>query len=87
MFEDSELSDNSIEDLDAIHKILTTTSWDLNTHFTKKHHFDNKGKIKFTEYIDEENYYPNDTTSKLIRTYRKMIKDREIEIKVDTVDN
>lgn len=87
LFEDSGLSDNRIEDLDAANKILTTTSWNLNTQFATKHHFGNHGKIKFTEYIEEENYYPNDTTSKLIRTSRKMIKDKEIEIKVDTVDN
>lgn len=87
LFEDSELSDNTIEELDATNKILTTSSWDLNARYTKKHHFSNNGKIKFSEYITEENYYPNDTTSRLIRTYQKMIKEEEVEIKVDTLDN
>jgi len=86
-FEDSELSDTSIEEVDPVNKILTTFSWDLEARYIKKHHFGKNGKIKFSAHITEENYSSNDTTLKVIRTYQKMINGKEVEIKVDTVEN
>jgi len=82
-----ELSDNTLEELDTINKTLTTFSWGLNTQYSKKHYFAKNGKIKFTEVIAEENYYPDDTTSMLIKTYKKMVNGIAIEIKIDTLSN
>lgn len=80
------LSYNNIDKIDTINKILITSSFDMERVYKRKHHFDRNGKIKFSEYIIEEDFYPNDTTSKLIRTFKKIIKGEITETKIDTTN-
>lgn len=84
-FDISDLSDTHIEEIDSLKKILTTSSFDMERVYFKKHHFDKKGKIKFSEHISEEDFYPNDTTQKRIRINTKMINNKEVETKIDTI--
>lgn len=83
--EHEDLSDNSIEEIDSVNRILVTSSFDRGKTYERKHHFDNNGKIKFTECFTEEFYYANDTIEKRITTYIKLIKGKEVETKTDTV--
>ncbi|MDR6968842.1 hypothetical protein J2X31_002868 [Flavobacterium arsenatis] len=73
-----ELSDNTIEERDSIKRILKTTSWNMEYQFEKKHHFDSKGKINFTEAFT----YPNDTA---IVYYKKIIDGKIIEQRTETI--
>lgn len=81
-----DFSDNNIEEIDSINKILTTSSFDMEGVYTRKHHFDKNGKIKFSEYLSEEFLYPNDTIEKRITKYTKIINGKEVETKIDTTD-
>lgn len=85
VFDPSDLSDTNIEEIDSINKILSTSSFDWERIYLKKHYFDKKGKVKFSEYISEEYFYPNDTTQKLIRTTTKIINNKELETRTDTI--
>lgn len=80
------LSDTNIDEIDTINKILTTSSFSMELVFRRKHHFDNNGKIKFSEYFSEEFFYPNDTIEKRVTTYTKIINGKEVETKIDTTD-
>lgn len=80
------LSDSNIDEIDTINKILTTSSFSMELVFRRKHHFDNNGKIKFSEYFSEEFFYPNDTIEKRVTTYTKIINGKEVETKIDTTD-
>jgi hypothetical protein len=85
-FESSDLSDTTIDEMDSINKILTTHSWWLEGTLYKKHHFDKNGKVKFREDISESYYYPNDTTEMKIRVYKKIIDEKVIENRTDTIN-
>jgi len=80
------LSDTNIDEIDTINKILTTSSFSMELVFRRKHHFDNNGKIKFSEYFSEEFFYPNDTIEKRVTTYAKIINGKKVETKIDTTD-
>lgn len=80
------LSDTNIDEIDTINKILTTSSFSMELVFWRKHHFDNNGKIKFSEYFSEEFFYPSDTIEKRITKYTKIINRQEVETKIDTID-
>ena len=84
-FEISNLSDTIIEEIDSINKILTTHSWSLEETLDKKYHFDKNGKVKFREEITERYYYPNDTTEMKIREYEKIIDEKIVEHRSDTI--
>ena len=82
-FEYSEkLSDNLIEDVDSINKILTTSSWSWIgvggfSFYTERHYFDKFGRIKFTESItlaEEMEPFP-------VETYEKIINGEVVEIR------
>lgn len=84
-FENSDLSDNVIEELDSVNRILTTSSWDMRANYTKKHHFDDKGKIKFTEVFtevfEEEEVIGDSTVTKL--RYQKIVDGKVVEQRID----
>jgi hypothetical protein len=84
-FEPSELSAPVIDEIDSFNKILTTHEWNMENVYYKKYHFYKNGKIKFKEEITERDYYPNDTTQKLIRISKKIINNKEVETKIDTI--
>lgn len=84
-FEHSELSAAGIDEIDNVNKILTTHDWDMDNVYYKKYHFDKKGKIKFREEITERDYYPNDTTAMKIKNYQKIINERVVKQKTDTL--
>lgn len=82
MFENSELSDNVMEELDSVNRILTTSSWDMRANYTKKHHFNDKGEIKFTELFtevfEEEEVIGDSIVVKKIH-YQKMVNGNVVE--------
>ena len=86
IFEISELSDTTIEERDSINKILTTSSWNMEANFTKKHHFDLKGNIKFTEVFteiyDEQEEIIDSVSFKKVH-YQKIINDEIVEKRID----
>jgi hypothetical protein len=84
-FEQSELSAASIDEIDSVNKILTTHEWDMDNVYYKKYHFDKNGKIKFREEITERDYYPNDTTAMRIKSYQKIINEKVVKQRTDTV--
>jgi len=84
-FEHSELSAASVDEIDSINKILTTHEWDMENVYYKKYHFDKNGKIKFREEITERDYYPNDTTGMRIIDYQKIINEKIVEQRTDTL--
>jgi hypothetical protein len=87
-FEYSDLSDTIIEDQDSIQKILTTSSWNRESNLIKKYHFDDTGKIKFTELfteIYEENPVQSDDTTFQMVHYQKIINNEIVEERTDRV--
>jgi len=80
------LSDTNIDEIDTINKTLTTSSFSIEGVYRRKHHFDNNGKIKFSEYLSEDFFYLNDTIEKRITKYTKIINGKEVETKIDTTD-
>lgn len=88
IFEISELSDTTIEERDSINKILTTSSWNMEANFTKKHHFDLKGNIKFTEVFteiyDEQEEIIDSVSFKKVH-YQKIVNDEIVEEHIDKV--
>lgn len=83
--DENDLSNTNIEEIDSINRVLITSSFDLESYHQKRHHFDKNGNIKFTEYLDEINFQQDDTISKLIVSYRKIMDGKEIEAKIDTI--
>jgi len=78
-----ELSDNSIGELDSINKILHTGNfgwmWSGDGYSsTKIHHFDEFGKLKFTEILTE-GINMRDTIAIEYETYKKLINDEVVE--------
>lgn len=84
-FEFSDLSDTIIEEIDSVNRSLTTYSWWLEGTHYKKHYFDKNGKVNFREEITERYYYINDTTEMKIREYEKIIGEKTIEKRTDTI--
>jgi hypothetical protein len=84
-FEHSELSAAGIDEIDSINRILTTHEWDRENVYYKKYHFNKNGKIKFREEITEREYYPNDTTILKIRKYEKILNEKIVEQRTDTI--
>lgn len=84
-FEHSELSAAVIDEIDSVNKILTTHEWDMDNVYYKKYHFDKNGKIKFREEITERDYYPNDTTAMRIKNYQKIINEKVVKQRTDTI--
>lgn len=85
-FNPSDLSDNVIEELDSVNRILTTSSWDMQANYTKKHHFDKKGKIKFTEVfteVFEEEEVISDSIVKQKVQYQKIVDGKVVEERMD----
>jgi len=68
-----ELSDNTIEEIDTIKRILKTFSWDMENTYNKIHHFDRSGKLLFSEIFD----YSNETDDLVY--YRKIVNQKVIE--------
>ncbi len=85
-FESSDLSDTVIEEMDSINRILTTYSWWLDGTLYKKHHFDKNGKVTFREEITERFYYPNYTSEMKIRVSEKIIDEKVVEKRIDTIN-
>ncbi len=83
--EENDLSDISIEEIDSLNRILTTSSFDREREYKTLYHFDRSGNIKFTEHLSEETYSPNDTLDFTIKSYSKVVKGKEVASNVDTV--
>lgn len=79
-----DLSDNYIEETDSVNRILVTSSFDMEAQYTRKHHFDKNGKIKFSEYITERSVEISDTIYGIF-DYSKIINGKEIERRIDTL--
>ncbi len=82
--EGEDLSDNRIEKIDSINKILVTSSFDMERAYIRKQHFDKKGKIKFSEYITESSVDISDTIFGVL-DYKKIINGEIVETKTDTI--
>jgi len=78
-----ELSDNTIEEVDSINKILTTSGSHLGGEsyytLTSNYYFDESGKIKFTERITEGFESIGTQTEFQTETYKKIINDEVVE--------
>lgn len=79
-----DLSDNYIEEIDSVNRILVTSSFDMEAQYTRKHYFDKNGKIKFSEYITEKSIEISDTIYGIF-DYSKIINGKEIERRIDTL--
>lgn len=85
-FEYSEdLSDNTIEEVDNIKKILTTSSFTRESTSQRKHHFDKAGKLLFSEETFEGELEISDTILSNVVRYKKIINGKVVEIKTDTI--
>lgn len=73
-----ELSNNVIEEIDALKRILKTSSWNMDSSTTKIHYFDKSGKLEFSEQFD----YPNDTS---IVHYQRIVNQKIVEEKTETI--
>ena len=74
-----ELSDNIIEEIDSVKKTLKTSSWNMEYHFEKKHHFNKSGTIMFTEDFT----FPNDTA---IVYYKKIRNGKIVEQRTEKIE-
>lgn len=84
LFEYSEiLTDNSIEEVDSLRRILTTTSFNMETSYQKKHFFDQKGNFLFSEFRSETDIEVADTFIKKVVYYEKIVNG---EVKISKID-
>ena len=84
LFENSEtLTDNSIEEVDSLRRILTTTSFNMETSYQKKHFFDQKGNLLFSEFRSETDIEVADTFIKKVVYYEKLVNG---EVKISKID-
>jgi len=79
-----DLSDTNIDEIDSLNRILTTSSFDMERVYRRKHHFAKNGKIKFSEYITESTIEISDTLYDII-DYSKIINGEKIERRIDTL--
>lgn len=81
-FEFSEdLSDNAIEEIDSVNRILSTTSSTLDSETIKKHYFNKKGTIKYSEIITKSDVSENDSVSRYKNNYEKVVNGKVVMTK------
>lgn len=81
-FELSEdLSDNIIEEVDSINRILSTSSFTIDNQTIKKNYFNKNGTIKYYETINKSLVSQNDTVAKYNNFYQKIVNDKVVETK------
>jgi hypothetical protein len=66
-----ELSDNAIEEIDSVNRILSTTSSTLDGETIKKHYFNKNGTIKYSEIITKSDVSENDSVAHYKNIYEK----------------
>lgn len=76
-----ELSDNAIEEIDSVNRILSTTSFTLDGETIKKNYFNKKGIIKYSEIITKSDVSENDSVSRYKNEYEKIVDGKVVETK------
>lgn len=84
-----ELTDVSIDSINQRKRFLITSSFTFSSTTQKKHHFTNKGKLKYTEIITEEKINESDSSNYINIIYEKKILDKIIkrERKIEKLNN
>lgn len=81
-FEFSEdLSDNRIEEIDTVNRILVTSSSSGDNEIKKNHYFDKNGKLKYLETITKSDSIVNDTVNLYRNRYEKSINGKVVKTK------
>lgn len=80
-----ELSDNTIVEIDRTNRKLETIGFGMDYELTKKHYFDKKGKIKYTEVLTESYKFIDSLNLEVnYKTYEKVINGKVVETKRDS---
>ena len=88
LFENSELlTDNSIEEVDSIRRVLTTTSFTREASYRRKHFFDQKGQLLYSEHTSEIDIEVADTFIKKVVYYEKLINGEIKKTRIDTLQS
>lgn len=74
-----------IESRDSIRRILVVSNFDMESTYETSYHFNKNGSITFIEKIAERVLESKDTMQLTERKYQKIIKDKIVESKIDTV--
>lgn len=76
-----ELSDNTIEQIDNVSKILFTSSSTMDDETIKKHYFNKNGTIKYSEIITKSDVSENDSVAHYKNKYEKVVNGKIVKTK------
>ncbi len=76
-----ELSDNAIEEIDSVNRILSTTSSNLDGETIKKNYFNKSGTIKYSEIITRSDVSENDSVAHYKNIYEKVVNGQVVMTK------